>query len=144
MVQKIHPQGVILVPKLCLMWADHLKKLTAVPSIYKEVHGLGSWWFLRIQKLYSNLVTVVFNNFLKHQKEYYILGLGILGRCNKLYHYTFSIHEKLIFISYLWSFVQSKVTKDKGGFHLHLLVFPFVYQFNSRIGVLVHSSFAND
>ena len=31
-----------------------------------------------------------------------------------------------------------------GGFHLHLLVFPFVYQFNSRIGVLVKSSFAND
>ena len=31
-----------------------------------------------------------------------------------------------------------------GGFHLHLLAFPFVYQFNSRIGVLVHSSFAND
>ena len=25
---------------------------------------------------------------------------------------------------------------NKGGFHLHLLVFPFVYQFNSRIGVL--------
>ena len=32
----------------------------------------------------------------------------------------------------------------KGGFHLYLLVFPFVYQFNSRIGVLVKSSFAND
>ena len=31
-----------------------------------------------------------------------------------------------------------------GGFHLHLLVFPFVYQFNSKIGVLVHPSFAND
>ena len=31
-----------------------------------------------------------------------------------------------------------------GGFCLHLLVFPFVYQFKSRIGVLVHSSFAND
>ena len=30
----------------------------------------------------------------------------------------------------------------KGGFHLHLLVFPFVYQFNSRIRVLVHLSFA--
>ena len=30
------------------------------------------------------------------------------------------------------------------GFHLHLLVFPFVYQFNSRIGVLVKSSFGND
>ena len=27
--------------------------------------------------------------------------------------------------------------KHKGWFHLHLLVFPFVYQFNSRIGVLV-------
>ena len=25
----------------------------------------------------------------------------------------------------------------KGEFHLHLSVFPFVYQFNSRIGVLV-------
>ena len=31
-----------------------------------------------------------------------------------------------------------------GGFHLHLLGFPFVYQFNSRKGVLFHSSFAND
>ena len=33
---------------------------------------------------------------------------------------------------------------DLGRFHLHLLVFPFIYHFNSRIGVLVHSSFAND
>ena len=31
---------------------------------------------------------------------------------------------------------------NQGGFHLQLLVFPFVYQFNSRIGVLVNSSFA--
>ena len=31
-----------------------------------------------------------------------------------------------------------------GGFHLHLLVFPFIYQFNSRIGIVVNSSFAND
>ena len=30
------------------------------------------------------------------------------------------------------------------GFHLHLLVFPLVNQFNSIIGLLVHSSFAND
>ena len=30
------------------------------------------------------------------------------------------------------------------GFHLQLLVFPFIYQFNSRIEVLVNSSFAND
>jgi hypothetical protein len=49
--------------------------------------------------------------------------------------------------------IQSRPWPDeaqkRGGglkvrFHLHLLVFPFVYQFNSRIGVLVHSSFAND
>ena len=33
---------------------------------------------------------------------------------------------------------------DKGGFNLHLLIFPFVYQFTSRIGVLVNSSIAND
>ena len=37
-----------------------------------------------------------------------------------------------------------KQALDVGGFHLHLLVFPVIYQFNSRIGVLVHSSFAND
>ena len=40
MVQTMHPRDVILVPKLSLMWADQLKKLTAVPSIYKEVHEL--------------------------------------------------------------------------------------------------------
>ena len=34
--------------------------------------------------------------------------------------------------------------KGIGGFHLHLLVFPFFYQFNSRIRVLINSSFAND
>ena len=33
---------------------------------------------------------------------------------------------------------------SKGGFHLHLLVFPWAHQFNSRIGVLVHSTFEND
>jgi hypothetical protein len=31
-----------------------------------------------------------------------------------------------------------------GGFHLHLLVFPLVYQFNSRLEALVCSSFEND
>ena len=34
--------------------------------------------------------------------------------------------------------------QDLGGFHPQLLVFPFVYPFNSRTGVLVHSSIAND
>ena len=41
--------------------------------------------------------------------------------------------------------VESKwqaICINNGGFHLHLLVFPFVYQLNS--GVLVHSSFGND
>ena len=33
---------------------------------------------------------------------------------------------------------------DNGRFHLHLLVYPFVYQFNSRTVALVYSSFAND
>ena len=31
-----------------------------------------------------------------------------------------------------------------GGFHLQLLVLTFVYQFYSRVGILVHLSFAND
>ena len=33
--------------------------------------------------------------------------------------------------------------KASCGFHLYLLIFPFVYQFNSRIEVLVHSSLGN-
>ena len=45
-------------------------------------------------------------------------------------------------LKYLSNAYRNK-TKN-GGFHLHLSVFPFVYQFNSRTGVLVHSSFAND
>ena len=30
------------------------------------------------------------------------------------------------------------------GFHVHLFVFSFVYQINSRIGILFHPLFAND
>ena len=40
MVYKIRLHGVILVPNLSFMWADQLKKMTAVPSIYKDVHEL--------------------------------------------------------------------------------------------------------
>ena len=40
----------------------------------------------------------------------------------------------------LQEWVMTKVIiQCNGGFHLHHLVFPFVYQFNSRIWVLVHS-----
>ena len=39
---------------------------------------------------------------------------------------------------------EDKTTTRVRWFHLHLLVFPFVYQFNSRIGGLDRSSFAND
>ena len=37
MVQKIHPQGVILVPNLSLMWADQLKQ---IENNKKDVHEL--------------------------------------------------------------------------------------------------------
>ena len=39
-VQKINPWGVIWVPSSRLMWADQLKKMTAVLFIYKDVHEL--------------------------------------------------------------------------------------------------------
>ena len=42
-----------------------------------------------------------------------------------------------------WDCFYSSRASNTGWFHLHILVFPFVYQFNSRIGVLVRSSFAN-
>ena len=50
----------------------------------------------------------------------------------------------LHFVLYLKCLAFTAVEVEIGGFHLHLLVFPFIHQFNSRIGVLVHSSFAND
>ena len=56
MVQKIHPRGVIWVPRSHLMWADHKKKLTEVPSIYKEVHGLGE---LKVTELSLNQNQIV-------------------------------------------------------------------------------------
>ena len=43
-----------------------------------------------------------------------------------------------------WGLTALWASRNTGGFHLHPLVFPFVNQFNSRIGVLVNSSFAND
>ena len=46
------------------------------------------------------------------------------------------------FFQFNWpmDFVPSPtISRDLGGFHLHLLVFPFVCQFSYRIGVLVHS-----
>ena len=49
MVQKIHPQGVIWVQSSRLRWENQLKKLKAVPSIYKEVHGIA-------KALLSNIV----------------------------------------------------------------------------------------
>ena len=51
--------------------------------------------------------------------------------------------QKLIKYDYLIE-ILVELGPEYGGFHLHLLVFPFVYQFNSRIGGLDHSSFAND
>ena len=40
--------------------------------------------------------------------------------------------------------IQDKRYDSIGGFHQHLLVFSFVYQFYSRIEALVKSSFPND
>ena len=41
-------------------------------------------------------------------------------------------------------FQKGRTKTEVGGFHLYLLVFPFIYQFYSRIEALVSSSFAND
>ena len=41
MTQDIHARGGIWVPSSRLMWENQLKKLTTLPSIYKEVHAQG-------------------------------------------------------------------------------------------------------
>ena len=40
--------------------------------------------------------------------------------------------------------LEQNLKSHLGWFYLHLSVFPFIYQLNSSIGVLVHSSLAND
>ena len=47
-------------------------------------------------------------------------------------------------VKWLLETLTDSVEINLGGFHLHLLVFPFIYQFESRIEALVCSSFAND
>ena len=53
MVQNIYPRVVIWVRK---MWENQKKKLTAVPSIYKEVHDQFNWMhqFLSLLGLQSS------------------------------------------------------------------------------------------
>ena len=47
-------------------------------------------------------------------------------------------------LSYRLTSLLSHSQNDLSGFHLQLLLFPFIYPFNSRIRVLVQSSFANE
>ena len=51
---------------------------------------------------------------------------------------------KNIYKRYIIQHFSVNATMPNDGFHLHLLVFPFVYQFHFRIEALVCSSFAND
>ena len=62
-----------------------------------------------------------------------------------LENYKTILFEGVIFhISTAFVQTDSLANHNTGGFHLHLLVFPFVYQFPSRIEALVCSLFGND
>ena len=52
--------------------------------------------------------------------------------------------DRAIVLFLFWFYFLKIQLKEIVGFHLHLLVFPFVYQFNSKIVAVVYSSFAND
>ena len=91
--------------------------------MYTIIHSVGNIFF------FSNIL--YFSRVLINMKTIsveYITRLVIAGTTE------FSEEEK---------FLISHILLVYGGFHLHLLVFPFVYQFNSRMWVLVNSSFAN-
>ena len=66
--------------------------------------------------------------------------LDIIYACSRITLQTLCFTVRIEFNLILARFWRAAI----GGFHLQLLVFPFIHQFNSRIGVLVHSSFAND
>ena len=68
----------------------------------------------------------------------WVVALSRLPKIHFSWILLFNQNQRICYVSYLAK------NKHTGGFHLHLLVYPFIYQFNSTIGVLVHSSFAND
>ena len=114
-------------------------------NTYKSIHFFMFYKLSPISFIYceeENLLKSLWNYFI-HWCIWYCFG-GFIQELQGLWVRSFTLlhvlEMKPNFIH--WKTPFSSVML--GGFHLHLLVFPFVYQFNSRIGVLVHSSFAND
>ena len=65
-------------------------------------------------------------------------------RCKNMHHKYFWTQFKNVHLQGPCSLRLCCSRPYCGGFHLHLLVFPFIHQFNFWIGDLVHSSFAID
>ena len=65
-----------------------------------------------------------------HITELQIVDLASIAKVKTLISPLYSIHSM--------KNLGGATKQDLGGFHPHLLVFPFVYQFNSRTGVSIH------
>jgi hypothetical protein len=65
--------------------------------------------------------------------------------CENFRDWSFGKWDKFLPRALMWlNLYGCQAAQREGGFHLHLLVFPFIYQFNTRIVALVCSSFANE
>ena len=102
--------------------------------------------FLLLENTFSR--TIHFHGSIVVEGFFTLAFLKIRQKMNDLLQNTcFSIHHqqcKLPSAHSCWNDLKNmafQVLNGIGGFHLHILVFPFVYQFNSRIVALVYSSF---
>ena len=141
MVQKIHSWGVIWV-KSNRPQAGHLseKKMTTQLSSIKMYMATTIYLQQQTQGMYENVVLFTMSR-RSFMVEYEILPSWILEtRVSQKKEQQKVSHLCLKYCicgpNYL---LATRSETDYGGFHLHLLVFPSVYQFNSRIQVLVQS-----
>ena len=104
-----------------------------------------SHWICTMREYNCNFWILLFY-LVKHMAFFVIANFSLLLTWQVCYKCR-CVQNGFLMVWKLWPFTYTFLMATivhAGGFHLHLLTFPFIYQFNSRIDILVHSSFAND
>ena len=111
--------------------------LTHIGRIWYRKTGPSLLWWPNCLATKARYVSDIFDINDTYRTTYHRVANSRLGFYCKSQNINFpSIHSM--------KNLGGATKQDLGGFHPQLLVFPFVYPFNSRTGVLVHSSLANN